>query len=102
MNPALSRQRCWTHPQREAVSRCPSCRRFYCRECVTEHDRQLLCVACLANLSTNTAPPSSTRWLLWSAAALLGLALSFSLFYASGRFLHQLPSSWTGAPEGGQ
>jgi hypothetical protein len=98
VNPALSRQRCWTHPQREAVSRCPSCRRFYCRECVTEHDRQLLCVSCLANLAAPPPPPSSTRWLLWSAAALLGLALSYSLFYVTGHFLQQLPPSWTGAP----
>src|SRR5580658_7631208 len=30
-------QRCFNHDLREAVAQCPSCKRFFCRECVTEH-----------------------------------------------------------------
>lgn len=45
---SLARQRCLHHPQREAAARCPSCRRFYCRECVVDHSGRLLCTSCLA------------------------------------------------------
>ena len=43
----LTRQRCWNHAEREAAARCPSCARFYCRECVTEHAGRMVCAACL-------------------------------------------------------
>ena len=43
----LVRERCWTHPAREAAARCPSCGRSFCRECVTEHDGRLVCAGCL-------------------------------------------------------
>ncbi len=43
----LAEQRCWNHERREAACRCPDCRRYFCRECVTEHQQRLLCAACL-------------------------------------------------------
>ncbi len=43
----LTRQRCWNHAEREAAARCPSCARFFCRECVTEHAGRMVCAACL-------------------------------------------------------
>lgn len=36
------------HPEREAVARCLSCNGTFCRECVVEHDGQLICSSCLA------------------------------------------------------
>lgn len=45
-SPALE-QRCFHHETREAVCRCPRCRRSFCRECVTEHDDRLVCASCL-------------------------------------------------------
>ena len=45
--PDIARQRCLQHPQREAVARCPECGYYFCRECVTEHERRVLCTACL-------------------------------------------------------
>ncbi|MFN0105263.1 MAG: rhomboid family protein [Bryobacteraceae bacterium] len=95
VNDALSRQRCWTHGQREAVSRCPECRRFYCRECVTEHDGRLLCVQCLSARMALRTGRMGTRWLMWTAAALLGLLLSFVVFYTTGYVLQQLPPAWS-------
>ena len=102
MSQALARQRCWTHAQREAVSRCPACRRFYCRECVTEHDGRLLCVQCLlAGTAVNAARPG-TRWLVLLAAAVLGVLVSFVVFYTTGYVLQQLPPAWaSGADAGG-
>ena len=43
----LSRQQCVLHPDRGAVARCPVCKRYYCHECITEHDGQVLCRHCL-------------------------------------------------------
>lgn len=46
----LAARRCVQHPSREAVACCPHCRDFFCRECVVEHDGEVLCAACLAKL----------------------------------------------------
>jgi hypothetical protein len=46
----LIHQRCYNHALREAVARCPSCARFYCRECVTEHEDRVLCAECVRKL----------------------------------------------------
>lgn len=95
MSQTLARQRCWTHAQREAVSRCPECKRFYCRECVTEHDGRLLCVQCLSAGTAMQARADGTRWVLWTAAALLGLLMAFVMFYTTGYVLRQLPPAWS-------
>ena len=41
-------QRCSNHALREAAVQCPSCKRFFCRECVTEHAGRMICVNCVA------------------------------------------------------
>jgi hypothetical protein len=92
MTPAtLHRQRCWNHASREAVCRCPSCSRFFCRECVTEHDERLLCAACVLKAVTAQKPTHSwrRRWLLRAAAA-AGLALAWTAFYGAGRALSEI------------
>lgn len=45
---AITQKKCFNHHAREAVARCPSCTRFYCRECITEHDSRMICATCLA------------------------------------------------------
>ena len=45
----LLHQRCFNHMLREAVACCPECRRYFCRECVTEHEDKVLCAACLGH-----------------------------------------------------
>lgn len=99
MSTVLARQRCWTHAQREAVSRCPSCRKFYCRECVTEHDGRLLCVQCLAAGTRGPSAHAGTRWALLAAMAVLGVLVSFVAFYTAGYVLQQLPPAWTRGAE---
>jgi len=39
---------CSLHPGRAAAARCPSCRHFFCGECITEHAGRLVCASCLA------------------------------------------------------
>lgn len=84
---------CFHHSSREAVARCPSCRRSFCRECITEHEGRVICARCLAQLLT---PPSSpARDLSWITAPITlaaGFLSAWLLFYALGWILLQLPS----------
>ncbi len=75
------------------MARCPLCRNFYCRECVTEHEGRVVCAACL-KIAVQRAP--GRRSLLRFASGGLpaaGLLLAWMLFYAIGRVLMLLPAS---------
>lgn len=90
----LHAQRCLQHPSREAVARCPSCARFYCRECVVEHDGRLLCTSCLAK---SAAPVQRARGIAnaaWFAAAAAGLLVAWASFYYTGSLLAKVPSEF--------
>ena len=103
MSPLLH-QRCFNHSLREAAARCPECGRFFCRECVTEHDDRVICAACLRGL---IKPPLTqragflavVRTVQWFA----GLATVWLVFYLAGKLLVSLPDSfhegalWTGS-----
>ena len=102
MSLTLTRQRCTIHLDREAAARCPSCERFFCRECVTEHDGRLLCAACLRALLAAAQRPARARrsWrkplrATLRAAVLAGsLFLSWFFFHALGRKLVSLPDEF--------
>jgi uncharacterized paraquat-inducible protein A len=91
----LRQQRCVNHPAREASARCPECGRFYCRECVTEHDDRLLCASCLAKLA-EAARRSRGRRLLLVRLLLVGVSFGviFLLFLLLGSFLISIPSKF--------
>ena len=84
---SIRRQRCILHPDREAVARCPGCARYFCRECVTEHDGRVLCAACLHCLTEERGEPGRAVALavlarrVGKAAALVGGVLLLWLFY---------------------
>ncbi|CAB1076877.1 hypothetical protein D1AOALGA4SA_4674 [Olavius algarvensis Delta 1 endosymbiont] len=93
--PDITHQRCHNHMQREAVARCPACGRFFCRECITEHEDKVLCAACLRKQvepSGNTA----NRWRgLWRFGHfLLGFLFLYILFYYFAQVLLALPSDF--------
>ena len=92
MNVILA-QRCAHHQTREAVARCPGCQRFFCRECVSEHEDRVLCARCLtAALRVTTATRSRIGPLLRIAGALTGLVLAWWFFDLLGRGLTALPA----------
>ena len=92
---ALLHQRCFHHSLREAVARCPECRQFYCRECITEHDDRVICAACLRKLTVQVvAQSSSFAWLAPLSQAALGLAIVFLFFYCFGSALLLIPSQY--------
>jgi hypothetical protein len=90
---ALSQQRCYHHPRREAVVRCPACGRFFCRECVTEHDDRMLCSGCLAQMAGGK-DQGAGRWraqvALWTQG-IGGFLMIWYLFYLVGRMLLAIP-----------
>lgn len=92
---------CHRHPQREAAARCPECARFFCRECVTEHEGKLVCASCLAKEAAadaggrSAAVAAGARRLPWAASLQLAVAI-FSLWWLAflgARILLAIPSS---------
>ena len=91
----LALQRCLHHAAREAVARCPECARFFCRECIVEHEDRVLCAGCLARLTT--VPPVALRrgrsvTPLVGAGA--GLFVAWLAFYFLGRMLLAVPGDF--------
>jgi len=91
----LDEARCHHHPGREAVARCPECGLFFCRECITEHDRRVLCADCLRRQTAGAAPGASRQAdAVLSLGALAGLFALWVLFYLAGQALLLIPSSF--------
>ena len=72
---------------REAVARCPECGRFFCRECITEHEDQVLCAACLRKLV-------GYQKLLQLGHFMLGILILYVIFYYIAGILLALPSDF--------
>ena len=93
--PNLTQQRCFNHAQREAVALCPECGRFFCRECVAEHEDRVVCAACLGKLAR--WPLTRRPGFMQTARvlqALLGLLTAWFCFYLVGESLLALPNSF--------
>lgn len=92
---SLAFQRCFNHAGREAVARCPECKNYFCRECITEHDDRVLCASCLSKLLRR--PPAQRRMfvqLLRLAQCALGLLVAWYFFFLIGEALLRLPDSF--------
>ena len=92
---SLTHQRCFNHAVREAAARCPECGRFYCRECITEHDDRILCAACLKRLA---CVPFTQRGgfvgVVRTMQLACGLFILLLFFYLLGQGLLAVPSSF--------
>jgi hypothetical protein len=93
--PNLSLQRCFNHSLREAAVRCPECRRFYCRECVAEHDDRVICASCLKKLTAEASTKNRTfSAVMRSLPVLFGLLIVWFFFFTIGETLTRMPSSF--------
>ena len=93
--PNLARQRCFNHALREAAARCPECKQFFCRECITEHEDRVLCTACLKKL----AKPAFAKSRAFAGPVRIaqfsfGILLAWFFFFVIGEILVQLPDSF--------
>lgn len=94
---SLSLERCFNHGARGASGRCPECRRYHCRECLTEHEGRVLCSACLARRRPPVSPSGGRA--SYAVAALLNLLLLLLLVYGVGALLLRLPSTFDESSE---
>ena len=99
----LSEQRCFNHENREAVARCPECRNFFCRECITEHDGRVICASCLKIESGPSEKPTTLARVVRPLLFLVAFGILWVFFFLVGRSLLSLPDSfhdgsvWTAA-----
>jgi hypothetical protein len=93
--PPLLHQRCLNHVTREAAARCPECKRFFCRECITEHEGKVICAECLTTQSASSSKgPRRVAEIARGGAMTVGLGLVWLFFYYFGRLLLSIPSSF--------
>lgn len=90
----IAEERCSNHVSREAVARCPECGRYFCRECISEHDGRVICAFCLKHLSKKPTRRRRLAGLVRVARVLLGVLLLWSSFYLLGKALLTIPSSF--------
>jgi hypothetical protein len=88
------------HPGRQAVCRCPQCRQFFCRECVTEHAGQFICSVCLLRSSSADKKGQEGRRKLLNALLLplvgfTAVAFAWFIFYFAGSLLVTLSAPTT-------
>src|SRR2546430_17055349 len=93
--PSLTQQRCLNHSFREAVARCPGCKQYFCRECVTEHEDRGLRAACLKKLTrSGSARRFRVGQLAVSVQGLFGVLTAGWFFYCAGRVFLAIPDSF--------
>jgi hypothetical protein len=92
-NNNISDSRCFNHAVREAVAKCPQCGRFFCRECVSEHEGRVICASCLARIAgikhKKRFNLSGTAKIFQLAA---GILILWCCFYLMGKALLSIPS----------
>ncbi|HET6427118.1 MAG TPA: rhomboid family protein [Phycisphaerae bacterium] len=94
-NQSLSAKRCFHHAQREAAARCPHCRRYFCRECVTEHEGRLTCAQCLRRIAeAEQARRRRTLGAVGALVAMVGVVVAWGAFLLLGRLLLSLPDEF--------
>jgi len=91
---SIADERCFNHGSREAVARCPECRRYFCRECVSEHEDRVICAFCLKRLGARPSRKRPVAGLIRIIQVLLGIVLLWSSFYLLGKVLLTIPSSF--------
>lgn len=91
-----ARERCSNHLEREAVARCPECKRYLCRECATEHQGRIICSVCMARGrgDRKAGVKAFPRWPARMLAAALSFFAAWFFFYLAGYYLVSAPASF--------
>ncbi len=90
----IAQERCSNHALREAVARCPQCGRYFCRECISEHEGRVICAYCLKRLGHKPLSRNRLAGLVRGTLVLTGVLLLWSSFYLLGKALLTIPSSF--------
>jgi hypothetical protein len=86
---------CFHHADREPAARCPECGRYFCRECVSDHDGRLLCSDCLLTVVEQQEEQKSSRAkkLLPPLKVVFGLLAAWLAFYLLAGCLLSIPAT---------
>ena len=95
MPESLSAIKCITHIDREAVARCCQCNQYYCRECIVEHEGDMICTQCLSqNNQSLIEKKESSGWISHLFIFAMSTVLLLFLFYSLGWFISIIPDSF--------
>ena len=86
-------QTCLNHPSREAVAQCPTCKRPFCRECITEHDYRMICAGCLSELREESMQGKREIRLPLMPVLhfIIGIVVIWIVYYQIGEVLLSIP-----------
>ena len=92
----MLQQNCLNHPSREAVAKCPTCGRPFCRECITEHDYRMICANCLAQLKGDKSKgPRRLRVPVMPVLqVIIGIIVLWTVYYQIGEILVDIPTKF--------
>jgi len=91
----LDSQRCFNHELRGAAAQSLECGRYFCLECVTEHEDRVLCSSCLPGLTLPSfAGPNHFNGLIRFSQFALGMSILWLLFYYLGQALLSIPADF--------
>jgi hypothetical protein len=69
------------------------CLRYFCRECVTEHEDRVICAECLKKIvSSQASSRGGIRRLFRGLLPVSGLLIAWLCFYILGRTLLLIPA----------
>ena len=91
---SIAQERCFNHASREAVARCPECGRYFCRECISEHEDRVICAFCLKKLGAKPSRRHHLAVIMRIVQFLVGIVLLWTSFYLLGKVLLLIPSSF--------
>jgi hypothetical protein len=95
MTTTFSQTRCFNHSVREAVAKCPGCKKDFCRECTSEHEDRILCKDCLTTeTKVDKKGPGFFSKIFVIARICLSLFWAFFVFYIIGVLLNKIPSEF--------
>ena len=91
----LAQSTCNLHQDRSASARCPSCKLFFCSECITEHDGKLTCAECL-KIEESPTTTESNKWsnflqVMPVIQLLIAVFFTWITFYLVAQILMDIP-----------
>jgi uncharacterized paraquat-inducible protein A len=91
----LRKRKCANHASREAVARCPECKKDFCRECITEHNNKMLCTNCLQEITRKKdAKKKKLAALFTIVLFFLGMLISYYFFLGVASMLSEMPDQF--------
>jgi len=90
--------RCANHKRREAAVKCLTCNKYFCRECITEYQKKMLCTDCLEKLSQKRKKRNLNIHFASGLTLFMFFMVSFFIawlfFFWSGQILASIPQKY--------